>query len=334
MKKLLITVILLVCVSIISFTIMISLYLTRPTECKYTSLVQGTFAEVVFELGVDITKPSMQLTISFTDLVTPKPLYYLVVYRVGAFQFVTRELLPSVDGFHQESVPVSYLVDPILFEAQITRVESSEKSFESIKYKLNPFHLVPKPIPFSRIGLKKTVILDDIAPKKQIQKIETIDHFTRQLKTANFTVAVTDTGCLVFSDTPDTWYTLVDEMVIHWNVCSSSNHVVYANQAGLMYVLNLQTENIEPVLKLDEKDNTLAVCFPNENCIVTLTIKKLSIFMKDHGVWTRLIEMVAEKFTDVAVQQISRYVYTVQVRQENNTLTEYTVDIYNKTIFK
>ena len=345
MKHLLIAIIILVCVSVIALVVMATLYATRNTECKLATVTYRDFTDVLLVLGVDTTDtdaPSMKLTIRFTDNVAPKPAYYLIVFRVNASQFVTRELLPSTDGFHQENVPVSYLVKPGLFEAQITRIESNGTRVEGQIYRVNPAQAMEalKPIKLSRVTTtttKAVVQTSSDDTQKQMQPIADIDtnKLMDERATPGFNVATTTESVLVFSAkaADQEWYTVIDEEVLHWNVSATSNHAVFSNNDGLVYVLNLSTLEVEPAIKLDDTNNTMAVALAGDKCIVTATGERIVVFMKNHGVWTRLVEMVGNKFTGITINQITKVIYSLVVVQATNS-TKYLVDIVQKTIIK
>lgn len=341
MKQLLITVIILVCLSVIALVVMSALYMKRYMKC--TLAIYRYFSGVVLALGVDVSNvdnPSMRITLHFTDLVAPKPLYYLVVYRVNASQFITREILPSMDGFHHESVPVSYLVDPSLFEAQITRIESDGMRVESQILRIEPMQAMEalKPMNFSRTTIKQGVVTTSgyNNTKKKIEQIKyiDIDELMDKKETPGFGVGVTIKYALVFASTLDkVWYTLTDE-VWHWDICKISDHVVYTNSDGIVYILDLKTREVEPVIKLDCKDDTIDICLLEKKCILTMTTKHVVIFIQNHGVWTRIVEMIGDGFTGIDIKQITKYFYSMELMQSHDKSTKYSVDIDKKIIIK
>jgi len=329
----LIAVVILCTLCTIALVIMAILYATRDIE----QITHRDFNDVVLELGVDDN--ILYLTLSFTDTVTPRPAYYLIVFRVNTSQFVTRELLPS-DSVHRERVAVSYLVAPSLFEAQITRIESNGMRVESPISHLYPDQVIEamKPKIFSRtLTMQSGIMPTSIATNTKTKIHKIMDIATNELEkrdTPSFHVAVTTKSILVFmSKSSKEWYEVTDEEVQHWNVSNSRDLVVFSNSDGIVFMLNLETFEFETTIKLDE-ENMIAIGLVDEDHMLTLTNDNTVMFTRSNGVWTRLLEMSGNGFTGIEVNRITTDVYSVILIQCTNKSTKFVVNVTNKTIIK
>jgi hypothetical protein len=304
MRKLLITLIVLCIFYGLLSTIIIIIYVTC-NEKLITSQDDSTTLLVLNQ-----SNSSLQIMLSFSDII--KPAYYIIVFRVNIFQFITREILP--DDHRQEiSVSVSYLVDPLIFEAQITRVQSNGKRLQSQIFRLNPIQTI-KPIKSSH--------------NNKIRKIENIseDKLISRRETFGFNICLTEEYILVFAEkSNDQWYMLLNQKVLCWNI--NNHHVIFTNSFGLVYILDLVTFQIEETVKLE---NIIAIFLVN-TCIFTLTRTKAVVFMRNSGVWERIVEMKGHDLTDMKVHQITNNVYTITLMQSVNS-TKYIFDILHKNI--